>query len=118
MIYTELVARLAAISHRGDLTTQMPNFVADATEKINRRFNLQLVAPVSGNDTNEVLTKWPLLYIYSGLVSLYGHLNNDDQAMFYAAQWAAEVDSQNINQPGTATDPWTIDDIPPAIVPV
>ena len=118
MDYTSLTANLAQIAHRSDLTAQMPGFVAAATEKINRRFNLVLVSPAAGTDTNDVLTQFPLLYVYAALVSLYEFLDNTGSAQYYAAQFNDQADLQNITQVDTVTDPWTVDGVPPAIIPL
>jgi hypothetical protein len=117
MTYDELIARMASIAHRKDLDAQLPNFVADANEKINRRFNLALESPSPAVQTNTVLTTWPLLYLYSGMQSLYEHLNNGDNASYYRQAWEQEADRQNITLSSTDTDPWTVDDLPPAIIP-
>lgn len=116
MNYTELQARVLGIAHRGDLVAQMEGFASDANEKINRRFSLALVAPSTTNATNEVLTSYPLLYVYAALTSLYDYLDNTDDADRYQEKWNIEADAQNVSQSGAVTDPWTIDDVPPAIV--
>ena len=118
MDYNELIARMAAISHRSDLTGQMQNFVNDANEKINRRFGLVLVAPSPSATTNDVLTSFPLLYLYSGLNSLYDYLDNTGTAQYYDAKFNQECNQQNVTSPATVTDRWTVDDIPPAIIPL
>jgi hypothetical protein len=118
MNYTDLVARMASIAHRNDLESQMPNFVADANEKVNRRFNLAMVSPSPTVDTNAVLSLWPLLYLYSGLQSLYEHLNNGDNATYYRQAWEQEADRQNVTLYSPETDMWTsIDGLPPVIKP-
>ena len=114
MNYTELEARLAGIAHRTDLTTTIPLFVADATERINRRFGLQLVSPVADTDTNDVLTNFPLLYIYAAAQSMFEYLNNGDNAIYYNGLWEVETNRQNISNPNTVTDQYTADN-PPVI---
>ena len=118
MTYDELIARMAAIAHRTDLTSQMQNFVNDANEKINRRFGLALVSPSPSAQTNDVLTSYPLLYLYGAMNSLYNYLDNQDNSRYYEMKLNQEFDEQNVTSPGTVTDTWTIDDIPPAIVPI
>jgi len=115
MTFLQFKARLAQIAHRGDLTARMVDFAADATQKINRRFNLELVAPVADTDTNEVLEKYPLLYVYSGLQSLFEYLNNGDNARYYHERFELEADRQNITSPATITDTLTVDGEPPVI---
>lgn len=115
MTFGELKTRLAAIAHRSDLAAQLPNFVNDAREKINRRFGMALVAFVADTDTNEVLTNWPQLYLYAALQSLYEYLNNGDNAVYYGELWKTEAASQNINAASTSTDKYASQ--PPVIVP-
>jgi hypothetical protein len=117
MNYDELISRMAGIAHRNDLAAVLPNFVADANEKINRRFNLSLETPSPTVSTNTVLTTWPLLYLYSGMQSLYEHLENGDSATYYRQAWEQEADRQNITLSSADTDPWTVDALPPAIIP-
>jgi hypothetical protein len=118
MNYTELIERMASLSHRNDLGSQMPFFVSDANEKINRRFNLGLESPSPTVVTNAVLTTWPLLYLYSAMQSLYEHLNNGDNATYYRNAWEQEADRQNITLYSPETDLWTsADGLPPAIIP-
>ena len=111
----QLKQRLAGISHRSDLTNQLPLFVQDATERINRRFNLTLPELVSDLDTNAVLTQFPLLYVYSASSSMFEYLNNGENAMYYDNKWEVECDRQNVLSPYTATDAYT-EDNPPYIL--
>jgi hypothetical protein len=113
MIYSELKTRLAQIGHRSDLSSQMANFTQDATEKINRRFGLALAPLVLDTDTNEVLTNWPLLYLYAALQSLFEFTNNGDNATYFSGLWNLEADRQNITGGSSATDSWNSE--PPAI---
>ena len=50
MTPTELKARVAAVTHRSDLTNQMDNFLADALAKINARFNVSIAQPNASTD--------------------------------------------------------------------
>lgn len=101
MTYLELITQLAQIAHRGDLSAQMYNFVQAATEQINRRLTLELVPLVADADTNDILTKWPLLYQYAGMAALYEFTNDGDNVTFYLQRFWDECDSQNITAPGT-----------------
>ena len=112
MNYTELEARLAGIAHRTDLTTTIPLFVADANERINRRFGLTLVSPDTTNPTNDVLTNFPLLYIYAAAQSMFEYLNNGQNAQYYNGLWELECDRQNVLNPYTVTDHYTADNPP------
>lgn len=105
MTYSELKSRLAQISHRNDLEPQMASFVDMAKERINRRFGLSLATLSGDADTNEVLSLWPILYLYASLQALYEFLNNGDNATYYKDLWEQEADRQNITGASTATDP-------------
>lgn len=113
----QLKQRLAGISHRSDLTNQLPLFVQDATERINRRFNLTLPNLVSDQDTNDVLTQFPLLYVYSASSSMFEYLNNGENAMYYDNKWEVECDRQNVLSPYTATDKYTATNPPVVLTP-
>lgn len=109
MNLSELNTRIQRTAHRTFAVADLANFVLDSTERINRRLNLQLVNPVVGTDTNEVLTDYPLLYIYAALCSAYQHLNNGDNAIYYDGLWETECDRQNVTQAAStdvyATEP-------------
>lgn len=87
--------------HRTDLGAQLPNFVNDANERINRRFGTALTVPV---DTDPLPTGTDQLYLFAALASGYEYLNNGDNAKYYDGKWELEADRQNVLQPGTATD--------------
>jgi len=101
MNYLELTQQLTQVSHRSDLQSQMYNFVQSATEKLNRRLNLSLVPLVADTDTNEILTDWPLLYLYASLAALYQYIEEGDNMSTYLQLWDGEVNQQNITAPGT-----------------
>ena len=105
MNYADLKTRLSMTCHRVFKDTEYFSFTADATERINRRLNLQLVTPVADADTNEVLTAYPLLYVYAALIAAYEHLNNGDNATYYEQAWQEECAGQNITQ-AASTDPY------------
>jgi hypothetical protein len=107
MNFSELKTRVLQISHRGDLAAQVVNFAADATERISRRFNVTLTPLVADADTNEVLTSFPLLYIYATLQALFEYTNNGDNAGYYSSAWETECDRQNVLHPGTCLDPYS-----------
>jgi len=104
MNYLELKQRIAGILHRSDLATQLPLFIEDARERINRRFGLELVALSGDTDTNDVLTNFPLLYVYAACQSAYEYLNNGNNAVYMSDSWEKECDRQNVTNGGTATD--------------
>jgi hypothetical protein len=111
----QLQQRLAGLAHRSDLTNQLPLFIEDARERINRRFALQLVPLNSDTDTNDVLSNYPLLYVYASAQSMYEYLNNGDNAMYYDNLWERECDRQNVLNPYTVTDHYTLTN-PPVIL--
>ena len=114
MNYGELQARIAADLHRTDLSAQIPDFIDSARLQINARFDLDLVAFVDDADENEVLTEWPLLYVYSALGEGYNWLHNGDAATSYLQRWAEQADRLNITAPGSSVDPF---EVPPCIQP-
>ena len=100
----ELSTRVAQITHRSDLAPQATNFADDATKKINRRLGLELEPLVDPTDTNEILTNYPLLYLYAALVSAFEYIHEGDAARMYNDRWLEEIDYQYITAPGT-TEP-------------
>jgi hypothetical protein len=107
MTYLELKNRIAGILHRSDLATQLPLFIEDARERINRRFGLTLVPLTQDTETNAVLTDFPLLYVYAACQSGFEYLNNGDNAVYMADSWQRECAGQNITNPYTAADNYT-----------
>jgi len=108
MTLQDLKDRIAAILHRSDLTPQMDNFIADAQQRIERRFGIVLPAidPIpAGTET---------LFLTASLQSGYEHLNNGDNAGYYNQRWELEADRQNVLNPGTVTDNYAAE--PPAII--
>jgi hypothetical protein len=106
MTPAELKARIAQIMHRSDLGAQLPNFVNDANERINRRFGTTLTVPA---DADPLPTGTDQLYLFAALVAGYEFLNNGDNARYYDEKWELEADRQNILQPGTVTDNYATD---------
>jgi hypothetical protein len=100
-----LQAEVLGISHRPDLAAQVDNFAAHATERINRRLGLSLVSPVDPGDTNDILTSWPLLYIYATLAALYEFTNEGDNVRHYNERFMLEIDGQNITSTAATTTP-------------
>jgi hypothetical protein len=98
MTLQELKDRIAAVLHRSDLTAQMDDFIADAQQKIERRFGIVLPSI----DPVPVATE--TMFLYSSLQSAYEHLNNGDNANYYKDAFELEADRQNVLNPGTITD--------------
>jgi hypothetical protein len=101
MTPAELKTRISQTLHRTDLGPQLDNFVADANERINRRFGVALTVPI---DTDPLPEGTDQLYLYAAITAAYEFLNNGDNARYYDQKWELEADRQNILQPGTATD--------------
>jgi hypothetical protein len=95
MTYEELIARIAAITHRSDLTPQMQDFVNASNEQINTRLHMDLIAPEPGV-SNTLLEAQPLLYLYSALVSAYEFINEGDLAGHYQQRFTGQIDEYNI----------------------
>jgi hypothetical protein len=110
MTPADVKTRISQILHRSDLAAQLPNWVNDANERINRRFGIELVVPA---DDAPLPAGTYQLYLFAGLVSGYEHLNNGDNARYYDGKWELEADRQNVLQPGTVTDNYAAD--PPFI---
>ena len=100
----ELKTRISQILHRTDLTAQMDNFVADANERINRRFGTALVVTPGG-----ALAAGDLLYLYAALASAHSFLNNGDNTKFYQDIWELECDRQNVCAPGSPVDNYALE---------
>ena len=98
--YTQLVAQIAQITHRDDLTPQMPNFVGAANELINVRLSLSNEVPTTANDANEILAGYPNLYLYASLISAYEFTNEIDMAQHYIARYENEVERYFITAAG------------------
>jgi hypothetical protein len=113
MNYSELTARMASLLHRSDLTASMVDFVGDATAKVNARWGLQLAPLVLPDDTNEVLTDSPLVYLYWAMESAYLHLNDGDNATTYGDLATTMASQQNITAAKTSTDPYLAAGEPP-----
>ena len=98
--YTQLVAQIAQITHRDDLTPQMPNFVGAANELINVRLSLSNEVPTAANTANEILAGYPNLYLYASLISAYEFTNEIDMAQHYIARYENEVERYFITAAG------------------
>ena len=98
--YTQLVAQIAQITHRDDLTSQMPNFVGAANELINVRLSLSNEVPTTANDANEILAGYPNLYLYASLISAYEFTNEIDMAQHYIARYENEIERYFITAAG------------------
>lgn len=101
MTPADLKTRIAQITHRNDLGPQLNNFIADANERINRRFGVALVVPADGDPLPAGTEQ---LYLFAAVTSAYEFLNNGDNARYYDQKWELEADRQNVLQPGTVTD--------------
>lgn len=101
MTPADLKTRIADITHRRDLTQQLDKFVAEANERINRRFGITLTVPA---DADPLPAGTDQLYLYAGLTAAYEFLNNGDNARYYDQKWELEADRQNVLNPGTVTD--------------
>ena len=108
MTLTELETKIAQTLHRTDMAAVIPGFIADANERINRRFGVALTVAADIPDDLQ------LLYFYAAMQAANEHLNNGDNARYYSEAWELEADRQNVLQPGTVTDNYA--DEPPFIV--
>lgn len=111
MTVTELKARIAQTLHRPDMATQIPNFISDAQERINRRFGVALAVPA---DADPLPDGTGLLYFYAAMQGANEFLNNGDNARYYSELWELEADRQNVLNPGTVTDSYATE--PPFII--
>ncbi|WP_299084460.1 hypothetical protein [uncultured Paraglaciecola sp.] len=101
MTPSQLKTRIAAVTHKSDLTGQMDNFLADALAKINERFGVNLTQPASGVDYP---AGTDLLFYYAALVSTYEFTHNVDAATYYNDKFELWADRQNVLSPGSETD--------------
>lgn len=102
MTYQELQDRLIYASHRKDLTTKVPQFIADAQTEISQRLTLTLAPFVNPDDTDEVLTSAPMLYFYAALAQLWESVMEFEAASYAWNRYDAELSNYYINAPGTA----------------
>jgi hypothetical protein len=96
----DLKTRIAQVMHRTDLTAQMDNFVADAFERVNRRFG---TAFIKGADT-ETLPAATLLFLWPAMQSANEFIRDSDAAMWAAEQFDLEAGRQNVTGATSATD--------------
>jgi len=94
--YTTLEQRIARITHRSDLSSQMAYFIDDANQMIQARLGLDLVTPSIFVSDNQVATDNINLYLYAGLISAYEYINEIDMAQHYRARWEDEVSTYYI----------------------
>jgi hypothetical protein len=100
MTPAQMKARIAQVMHRDDLGDQMANFMADATEKINRKFGVALVLPAD----DKPLPAPDMLYLYAGLQAGFEFANDGDNAVFASDRFAQEAAAQFLTGNGSATD--------------
>jgi hypothetical protein len=110
MTSAQMKARIAEVLHRNDLTAQMDNFMADAMERINRKFGVALVLPAD----DQPLPAPDMLFLYAGLQSAYEFTNNGENAVFASERFAQECRGQFLTGNGSATDQFA--GVPPVIV--
>ena len=98
--------------HRSDLDqdilggiTDMTFFYEAATETINTRLGMDLIAPTDTNDANAVLLSHPALYKYGALVSAYEFINEVDMAQHFGARFEDEISRYYITDPAGSTPP-------------
>jgi hypothetical protein len=109
MTPAQMKTRIAEVMHRNDLTGQMANFMADAMERINRKFGVALVLPAD----NEPLPAPDLLFLYAGLQAGYEFTNNGENAVFASDRFEQECRGQFLTGNGSATDQFA--GVPPVI---
>lgn len=108
MTLQDLKDRIASITHRKDLSAQMNDFISDAQLRMQRRFGITFAA------IDPVPARTEMMFLYAALQSAYEHLNNGDNAKYYADKFELEADRQNVLDPGTVTDNYATE--PPYII--
>ena len=98
--YTQLVAQIAQITHRDDLSPQMANFIGAANELINVRLSLNNEVPTEANTANDILVGYYNLYLYASLISAYEFINEIDMAQHYIGRYENEVERYFITAAG------------------
>lgn len=101
MTFQELYDKIADKVHRKDMQARIPKFVDDARVMINMRLGLTLTTPASPDDTDEILTDWPLLYYYAALGEQYEFIEEYETGSYFGAKWEREVDRYYITRAGT-----------------
>ena len=112
MLISELKTRIAQVMHRTDLTPQMGNFVADAYERVNRRFGTSFAV---GADT-DALPAPDLLFLWPALQSANEFIRNGDDAVWAGQQFVNEANQQNITGGDSTVNPYPEGE-PPVILP-
>ena len=98
--YTQLVAQIAQITHRDDLSPQMDNFIGAANELINVRLSLNNEVPTAANTANDILVGYYNLYLYAALISAYEFINEIDMAQHYIGRYENEIERYFITAAG------------------
>ena len=98
--YTQLVAQIAQITHRDDLSPQMANFIGAANELINVRLSLNNEVPTAANTANDILINYYNLYLYAALISAYEFINEIDMAQHYIGRYENEIERYFITAAG------------------
>jgi len=105
MTYSQLKTLILQIAHRSDLNSQVAQFVQNAQDKINQRLTLALVPLVNPDDTDTILTQFPMLYVQAALISLYEFINEGELVQYYQGSWNDQVDQYNITSTAAGSAP-------------
>ena len=100
MNYGEIKTQIAKFAQRTDLGNEIPQFVANAGERIGRRFGVMPAPLIADTDTNSVLTTHPTLYLYAGLREYAVFTHNVTAVQAYEQLFTIEADRMNITYQG------------------
>lgn len=101
MTFADLYEKMADKSHRTDMAARIPKFVDDARTMLNLRLGLTLAPPADPDDTDEILSEWPLLYYYAAMGELYEFVEEYETGSYFAAKWEREIDRFYVTRLGT-----------------
>lgn len=96
MDYGTLQNRVASWLHRSDLSGEIPDFIDQARQRINRRFGTEYPQLVNTTDTNASLTEHGDMWLFASLVEGYTFLHNGAAAEAFDGRYGAAANQINI----------------------
>lgn len=113
MNYGEIQASIIARSHRTDLASHVPEFVALAESEYNRRTGATYDLTSGTSSThNWVSDNAPDVYIYGGLMQLAVWTQDDNALQKFTALFERAVETAHyaeVRESGITTEPLTIE---------
>ena len=104
MNYGELKAAIPRWTHRSDQSDLIPQFAANVTQALNRRFGITLTDLVADTDTNIILDKNSDVYLYGVLREAAAQSRNGMAVQSFQALYDRAIIDLNINYNGAEWD--------------